>query len=120
MNDIQKRFLMFLVGCIGTRSLFVYIAKTQLSVLPYLGMLALGPAIGFAYSYITGSRTSGPETIGAPIWWNDLRPVHSFLYFMFAYSAINRNTKSWIYLLIDVLIGLVSFLAFHFSNSRLV
>ncbi len=27
MEAIQKRFLLFLIGCIGTRSLFVYIAK---------------------------------------------------------------------------------------------
>ena len=27
MNTIQKRFLLFLIGCIGARSLFVIIAK---------------------------------------------------------------------------------------------
>ena len=27
MNNIQKRFIMFLIGCIGLRSLFVIIAK---------------------------------------------------------------------------------------------
>ena len=27
MNNIQKRFLLFLIGCIGVRSLFVVIAK---------------------------------------------------------------------------------------------
>ena len=119
LNDIQKRFLMFLVGCIGTRSLFVYIAKTQLAFLPFLGILALGAAIGFAYIYITGARSSGPapETLGAPIWWNDLRPVHSLLYFMFAISAIRGSKNAWVFLLIDVLIGLASFLAFHYSNG---
>lgn len=28
MDDIQKRFLLFFIGCIGIRSLFVYLAKT--------------------------------------------------------------------------------------------
>ena len=38
MNDMQKRFALFLFGCIGVRSLFVYIAKTSnVQYLPYLG-----------------------------------------------------------------------------------
>ena len=28
MNTIQKRFALFLIGCIGLRSFLVYIAKT--------------------------------------------------------------------------------------------
>jgi hypothetical protein len=118
MNNIQKRFLLFLIGCIGTRSLFVIIAKMiSLNYLPYLGYLALIPAIGFIYIYLTGSRNTGAEVFGDKIWWNHLRPIHSLLYFLFAYNAINMNKNSWIYLLIDVIIGLTSFLVFHFLNG---
>jgi hypothetical protein len=43
-NNTQKRFLLFLIGCIGARSLFVIIAKNiSLNYLPYLGYLALIP-----------------------------------------------------------------------------
>jgi hypothetical protein len=118
MNDIQKRFLLFLVGCIGTRSLFVLIAKNASSkYLPLLGYLALLPAIGFLYIYFTGSRKTGAEVFGEKIWWNDLRPLHSLIYFLFAYNAIIGNTKAWMYLLVDVIIGLFSFLIFHFKNG---
>jgi len=118
MNQIQKRFLLFLVGCIGMRTLFVFIAKnTSVTYLPYLGYLALLPALGFAYIYLTGSRKTGQEVFGEKIWWNDLRPLHSLLYFLFAYNAIQRNKNSWIYLLIDVVIGLFSFLIFHYFNG---
>jgi hypothetical protein len=118
MNDIQKRFLLFLVGCIGTRTLFVLIAKNASSkYLPLLGYLALLPAIGFLYIYFTGSRKTGAEVFGEKIWWNDLRPLHSFIYFLFAYNAIIGNTKAWMYLLVDVIIGLFSFLIFHFKNG---
>ena len=56
MNNIQKRFLLFLIGCIGVRSLFVVIAKNiDIKYLQYLGFLALLPALGFAYIYLTGS-----------------------------------------------------------------
>jgi hypothetical protein len=118
MNQIQKRFLLFFVGCIGMRILFVFIAKnTSVTYLPYLGYLALLPAVGFIYIYLTGSRKTGQEVFGEKIWWNDLRPLHSLLYFLFAYNAIQRNKNSWVYLLIDVVFGLFSFLIFHYFNG---
>jgi hypothetical protein len=119
MNQLQQRFLMFLIGCIGTRSLFVVIAKyVNTEYLKYLGYLALLPAIGFIYIYLTGSRKTGAEVFGEKIWWNDLRPIHSILYFLFAYNAIIGNKQSWIYLLADVLIGLISFLIHHYMNGN--
>jgi hypothetical protein len=118
MNTIQKRFLLFLIGCIGTRSLFVYLAKiANTTYLRYLGYLALLPAIGFFYIYFTGSRQTGAEVFGSKIWWNDLRPVHGLLYFLFAYNAIIGNKSAWIYLLVDVIFGLISFLVFHYYNG---
>jgi hypothetical protein len=118
MNDIQKRFLLFLIGCIGTRTLFVLLAKNaEPKYLPLLGYLALLPAIGFIYIYLTGSRQTGAEVFGGKIWWNDLRPIHSLFYFLFAYNAIKGNTNSWLYLLIDVVFGLLSFLIFHYRNG---
>jgi hypothetical protein len=118
MNHLQQRMLMFLIGCIGVRSLFVIIAKyVNTHYLKYMGYLALLPAIGFIYIYLTGSRKTGPETFGEKIWWNNLRPIHSMLYFLFAYNAINGNKQSWIYLLVDVLFGLISFLIHHYVNG---
>lgn len=114
MNTIQKRFLLFLFGCIGTRSMLVYIAKNLSSeYLQYMGYLALLPAFGFIYIFLTGSRPTGPEVFGDKIWWNNLRPVHAVLYSLFAYHAITGNQSAWIYLLVDVLLGLFSFLAYH-------
>jgi len=114
MDTNLKRYLLFLIGCIGTRSLFVYIAKNaNIKWLKYMGYLALLPAIGFTYIFLTGSRQTGAEVFGDKIWWNNLRPIHALLYFLFAYNAIIGNTNAWIYLLIDVIFGLTSFLIFH-------
>jgi hypothetical protein len=119
MNTIQKRFLLFLIGCIGTRTLFVYLAKNAtLTYLKYMGYLAIFPAIGFFYLFFTGSRKTGAEVFGDKIWWNNLRPIHGSLYALFAYNAINGNKYAWVYLLIDVIIGLVSFLVFHYYNNN--
>ena len=118
MNNLQKIFLMFLIGCIGLRSIFVIIAKyINIKYLKYLGLLALIPAIGFIYIYLTGSRKTGAEVFGKKIWWNNLRPIHSILYFLFAYNAIIGNKESWIYLFVDVVIGLISFLLHHYING---
>jgi len=118
MNTTQKRFLLFLFGCIGTRTLFVFLAKyANTTYLQYMGYLALLPAIGFFYIFLTDSRKTGAEVFGDKIWWNNLRPVHGLIYFLFAYSAITGNSSAWIYLLIDVMIGLVSFLTFHYVNN---
>jgi hypothetical protein len=118
MDALKKRISLFLVACIGSRALFAYVSKTvDINYLPYLGYLALIPAIGFTYIFVTGSRTTGVEVFGDKIWWNNLRPVHAALYALFAYSAINKRTYSWMFLLIDVIIGLISFLYFHYMNG---
>ena len=122
MNTIQKRFLLFLIGCIGTRTLLVYLAKNANTTnLKYMGYIAILPAIGFFYLFLSGSRKTGEEVFGDKIWWNNLRPLHGLLYFLFAYSAINLNNSTnfaWIYLLIDVIIGLLSFTTFHYYNNN--
>ena len=118
MNNIQKRFLLFLFGCIGVRSLFVYIAKNVNSqLLMYMGYLALVPAFGFIYIFLTGTRQTGAEVFGEKIWWNNLRPIHGLMYFLFSYNAITGNKNAWIYLLIEVIIGLIRFLIFHYNNN---
>ena len=114
MNTIQRRFLYFLIGCIGSRTLLTILAKKiDNNYLPILGYIALLPAMGFLYIYATGSRKTGIEVGGDKIWWNSLRPLHSFLYFLFAYNAIIKNKQSWKILALDVSIGLLAFFIYH-------
>jgi len=117
MNNIQKRFLLFIFGCIVVRLFLVWIAKTQLKYLRYLGYLAILLALGFIIIYIFGLRITGGEVFGEKIWWNSLRPVHAFLWGLFAFMAIKGNKKAWIILLIDVLIGLFAFLIYHYRQG---
>ena len=119
MDTLYKRMLLFLIGCIGSRLLLVYIAKTiHIEYLKYMGYLLLIPAFGFIYIYLTDSRKTGSEVFGGKIWWNDLRPIHGLLYLLFSYNAINGNDNAWIYLLIDVTFGLISFIVHHLLNTR--
>ena len=119
MNTIQKRFLLFLIGCIGTRTLLVYFAKNaDTTNLQYMGYLATLPAIGFFYLYLTGARKTGGEVFGDKIWWNDIRQIHGILYLIFAHLAINKNKNAWVILLIDIIFGLVMFINHHYTNDN--
>lgn len=117
MNDTQKRFIGFSI-CIVIRFILVIIAKIINKIyLPYLGYLALLPALGFMTVYLTGSRKVGIETLGEKIWWNDLRPLHAILYAVFALMAINKCKNAYIILLIDVVIGLIAFINYHYNQG---
>jgi len=121
MKDIQKRFLLFLLLCIPIRIIFVLVAKTiNKKYLPYCGYIGLIISIGFAYIYIFNKRKTGNETFGKKIWWNSLRPIHSLIYLIFAYLAINKKKTAYIPLLFDVIIGLISFLIYHYSIGSFI
>jgi len=116
MKIIQKRFLGFLFACIPSRLLIAWIAKKfPNNYLPYLGLLALLPATGFLYIYLSGMRKTGGETFGQKIWWNNLRPIHAFMFYLFAYLAIVKNKKAYLVLFTDAMFGLASFLLHHYS-----
>jgi len=112
----KKRIILFIFGCITTRLLIVYITKTiDKDYLPYLGYIALIPAIVWVYLFVFDKRKTGPEVFNQKIWWNNIRPIHAIFYFLFAYNAINKNKNSYIYLLMDVIFGLIMFLLQHFT-----
>jgi hypothetical protein len=124
MNDIQKRFLLFLFGCIGIRLLLVYVAKNSDNfsnkqiIEKLLIIFTLTISIGFFTIFFTGIRKTGQETFGDKIWWNNLRPLHGFLYLLFAILFFQEKSYAWIILLVDVLIGLISFLVFHYYSGN--
>jgi hypothetical protein len=112
---LLKPVLLFLIGCIGIRFLFVFIAKYINPVyLPYLGVLALLPVLGWGYIYFISPRNTGPEVFGGKIWWNQLRPVHMAFYLLFALFAIQKLTFAYLPLLADVIFGLISFIIYHY------
>jgi hypothetical protein len=116
MNTIQKRFLLFLGGCIPARLALVGLAKyLPNKYLPYLGYITLLMALGFLYLYFTGARKVGQETFGQPIWWSKFRIIHGLLYLVFSYYAINRYANAYLFLLYDTFIGLGLFLIHHYS-----
>lgn len=120
LTDLQIRVLTFLVGCMGARFSIVYVAKTiSPRYLPYLGGLALAICLGLAVIYINGWRKTGVEVRGDRIWWNAMRPIHAALWGVSAVLAFARNRAAWIPLLVDALMGLTAFVAFHTGRYAL-
>lgn len=119
LTNVQKRWVLFLVGCIGIRLFFVYLARTlSLESLRIMGYLAIIPAIGFMVIYLFGLRKTGAEVFGGQIWWNSLRPIHALLYAIFAWMAIQGDCCAWIPLLADVSLGLLAFLYHHLIATK--
>ncbi len=117
MASLETRMAMFIIGCIGVRTLFVFIAKNAKNdILPYLGYLALLPVVGWTWILLTGSRKTGFEA-GGKIWWNDLRPIHALLYLFFAIFAIRKDRRAWVFLAVDVVLGLTAFVIHHYRNG---
>ena len=114
MDDLHKRILLFLIGCMGTRFGLTALA-TNPANLQYMWMFTLPVALGFLYIYMTGARKTGAETMGTPIWWNDLRPVHGLLYLLFSAMAFKGSGEAWKVLLFDTVLGLTAFLMHHYS-----
>jgi hypothetical protein len=118
LSNLQKRILLFLTGCLGSRLALVYAAKTAgPAMLEVLGALAILPAAGFFYIYLTGARKTGAEVFGDRIWWNHLRPFHGFLYATFAVLALFHVPHAWMVLLLDVLVGAAAFVHHHGTQS---
>jgi len=122
LNTIQKRFIGFLIGCLGIRLGLVLLARQvtlhAIDYLPILGAIALIPAIGWLTIYFNNSRKTGAEVFGDKIWWNDLRPIHAMLYLTFSYLAFTKNKNAFLVLLADVKLGLIAFLLYHFYFTQ--
>lgn len=115
LTNLQKRYLLFLIFCIGSRVAFVFLAKyLNLLGLKIMGIIAGLIGIGFLMVFFFKLRETGRETFGTKIWWDALRPFHALTYLTFAYLAIKGiQEHAWKVLLLDVLVGLGAFLIHH-------
>ncbi len=112
LTDIQRRILFFLIGCIGIRLSFVYLAKNMsLIILQLMGILAITISIGLMYSALIKYKKGDKGAFGGIVWWNDMRFFHSITYAIFSYLALTKNQMlAWKILLFDVIIGLGVFI----------
>jgi hypothetical protein len=116
LSNLQKRIVLFLTLCIGSRVALVILAKQASSAILWgMGAVAACVSVGFMAIFLFKLRETGAETYGEKIWWNALRPFHAATYGLFAYLALTKQSElAWKVLLVDVLVGLGAFLTKHF------
>ena len=116
MGDNYQKYFLFLVICIGLRSLAVYLAKVfDNKKLKMLGFLYLAFAIGILSIYFLKLRNFGAEAVGQKIWWNNYRPLFGLIWLSFAILAIvGKKDIAWKVLFLDVILGLGLFINKHF------
>lgn len=119
MNEIKKRFLLFLGLCVPIRIALVFLSKNiKKKYLQYLSFLSLLVAIGFITIYIFDLRNTGFEVSNSEVWWNQLRPIHSVLYLLFSIYAFKKEKFSYLPLLLDIIIGIIAFLIYHYKEDN--
>ena len=101
-NILLKRSLIFLIFCIGSRILLVYIAykKQYVEILSLITLL-----IGISFIKLA----IGPKTVAdkqlewlgdEDIWWHKIRIFHSIMYISFAMTYVYGYEYSWLFLLL--------------------
>lgn len=120
----KERIATFLFGCILVRSILVYLAyyleQTPHKYLQNLLILVCF-LIGFSMILIyfgIGRERADQQLLGwkdsdSKVWWNDLRPLHGFLYILFAVLTALGYNNTWVILLLDTLIGLSAWMLHH-------
>lgn len=124
MKISNERIATFLFGCIGIRILLTYfiywIEKNKQDFLRILmGIVGLIISFSFIFIYLFGNETANKqlEIWGDQenkVWWNDFRVVHGILYFLFAMYALTNTKGSFVFLGVDVFIGLLLWFLHHF------
>lgn len=102
---MDKNTIKYLVGCIGSRGVVIYISKTTTpDDLSYVGLIYIGISIQFCYKFFIDPADDNPVF---------LRPIHTLLYLAFAFYAIRGySDDAWKILLIDLIFG-VSVYSIH-------
>ena len=114
MNDLQKRSLLFLGLCIPSRFLIAFILYNMSEKhLFHIGLALLAMVFSWSYIYILQTRKSGLETLGAPIWWDYMRPVHISFYLMAALMCLRGKNEAYIPVVIDTVMGIAAFIHHH-------
>lgn len=127
----MKPQLLFLTLCIPIRIIFALLPNYKLieKYIPIklnkklfyqvVGIIFLCIAVGFLYLYFTNERLNAPEA-GGKTWWHNLRLLHGLLYLcasiyiLWNINNINLIRYASIPLIIDVIVGLLSFINYRY------
>ena len=108
---MNRNTVLFLSVCIPIRIFIIYAVKDLIpyDILPYLSIILFIMGVGFARRFYNHTSTERGFFKGT-VWWNDARPIHALLYIVAAFVALFDPKNTWIPLLIDVIVGICTFI----------
>ena len=118
MLSLAKKTILFLFVCLPIRLQFMkqsllYPTSILTTYLSYFYLLA---GIGIMYLFLFNKRLKSYES-GGKTWWHQLRPIFSILWLGFFLSVHTGYRRySYIFLLIEVMFGLLVFLINFFKS----
>ena len=121
----NERIATFLLACIGIRLSFAFlmywIEKNEYNYLRILiGIIGLVMSLSFFFIYFFGSEAADRQLEiwkhdDTKVWWNKFRIIHGILYFFFAFFALTHTNGSYIFLGVDVTLGMILWLLHQWS-----
>lgn len=117
----MRSLWLFLALCVPARlalTWMVFAATTTTAAVRIALQVALATAaIGITLIWTFGWRRTGPETLGAPIWWDKLRPIHAIHWSAAALLLSVQPDRAWWPLAYDVVLGTTATLLHHGFGS---
>jgi len=124
MKNISKeRIATFLLACIGIRLSFAILAywieKNEYNNLRiFIGIVGLVMSLSFLFIYFFGSESADRQLEvwkdeDTKVWWNKFRIIHGLLYLFFSLFALTNTSGSYVFLSVDVTLGLILWLLHH-------
>ena len=101
----QQRTLLFWGVCIPVRVSLVKLARTTS---PHKTLQLVAAAVSLRW--LSGTQTNTTGAFGGPVWWADERKIHGLLWAGYA------STGVWQFLLLDTVLGCVTWLKQHTSR----
>ena len=122
-NISKKRITTFLLACIGIRLSFAILAywieKNEYNNLRiFIGIVGLVMSLSFLFIYFFGSESADRQLEvwkdeDRKVWWNKFRIIHGLLYLFFSLFALTNTSGSYVFLSVDVTLGLILWLLHH-------
>jgi len=110
MTSIVNRKRLFII-CILVRACIVYLA--YIVTTEHLRLLSI-PAFLIGASFIYQLKKKKKiGYFGGKVWWH--RGIHAFLWILFAILALMKKRKAYIVLIIDLIIGIISFVHNYYN-----
>jgi len=110
MTTVTRRLIYFIFLCIPIRLALVAMAKkASPDKLKLMGYMAMIPGLIMTYLWFSGGRQT--SEISGPAWWAPLRLAHGLLWLAFSASAISGDRNAWVWMSMDVALGLINWVS---------